>query len=220
MITRKGINVDTIFKVIASLSKRVVTLTGCFLFMVGCTSTSPVDYASMEAGTDYDYVIGPGDSMEVFVWGNEELTVGSVQVRPDGKITTRLVENIEASGKTPSELARDIEAAYGEYVKHPIVSVIVSEFSGVPWQQVRVVGQAVEPKKISYNKHMTLLDLMIEVGGLTEYASGNKAILIRSNGDQRTTVNLKLEDLLEDGDISANIPLHPGDIVMIPEAWF
>ncbi|MAT52306.1 MAG: sugar ABC transporter substrate-binding protein [Porticoccaceae bacterium] len=190
-------------------------------FLVGCSSPAPKPPLDPRtAGPDYDYVIGAGDSMEIFVWGNQELTVGSVQVRPDGKITTRLVENIEASGKTPSQLARDIEAAYGEYVKHPLVSVIVNGFNGVPWQQVRVVGEASEPKKIPYNKHMTLLDLMIEVGGLTDFAAGNKAVLIRSFGEERATYELRLEDLLEDGDISADMALYPGDIILIPEAWF
>lgn len=194
------------------------------IITAGCESTpkttTDLPPPTPNVGTEYDYVIGPGDAMEIFVWGNEELSVGGVQVRPDGKISTRLVEDIEASGKTPTQLARDIEVAYGEYVKHPIVTVIVNRFSGVPWQQVRVVGEAAQPKKVPYNKYMTLLDLMIEVGGLTEYASGNKAVLIRSVDDTRQTIDLRLEDLLQDGDISADMPLYPGDIVMIPEAWF
>tara|TARA_R110000772_G_scaffold78063_5_gene167592 strand:- start:1342 stop:1818 length:477 start_codon:yes stop_codon:yes gene_type:complete len=158
--------------------------------------------------------------MEVFVWGNEELTINGVKVRPDGKISTRLVENIEASGKTPSELARDIEEAYSEYVKSAVVSVIVDDFVGVPSQQVRVVGEAAEPTSIPFRKHMTLLDLMVEVGGLTEFAAGNKAVLIRSFGGDQNTYKLRLDDLLNDGDISTNLALFPGDIVIIPEAWF
>lgn len=195
---------------------------GFCLMLVGCgVGTYPqvaIDQRNVEP--DYDYVIGPGDSMEIFVWGNQELTVGSVQVRPDGKITTRLVENIEASGKTPSQLARDIETAYSEYVKSAVVSVIVRGFTGVPTQQVRVVGEAAQPLKVPYRKHMTLLDLMIDVGGLTEFAAGNSAVLIRNFGGDQNTYNVRLEDLLEDGDISANISLFPGDIVIIPEAWF
>ena len=158
--------------------------------------------------------------MEVFVWGNQELTNSNVKVRPDGKITTRLVENIPASGKTPTQLARDIEEAYSQYVKHPVVSVIVDQFIGIPNQQIRVVGEAAEPKKIPYTKHMTLLDLMIEVGGLTDFAAGNKALLIRLEDGSRKSYGLRLEDLLEDGDISANLTMQPGDIVMIPESWF
>lgn len=192
------------------------------LVLSGCASSAPPqipeDQRNMQV--EYTYLIGPGDSMEVFVWGNEELTIDGVKVRPDGKISTRLVENIEASGKTPSELARDIEAAYSEYVKSAVVSVIVDDFEGVPSQQVRVVGEAAEPTNIPYRKHMTLLDLMVEVGGLTEFADGNKAVLVRNFGGAQSTYGLRLEDLLKDGQISANIALFPGDIVIIPEAWF
>ena len=201
---------------------RVVGLGSLVVALFGCGSNPlplvPEEQRNMQA--NYTYVIGPGDSMEIFVWGNEELTVGDVTVRPDGKISTRLVENIEASGKTPSELARDIEEAYSEYVKSAVVSVIVDEFEGVPSQQVRVVGAASKPTKSPFRKHMTLLDLMIDVGGLTEFADGNKAVLIRSSEGSQNTYILRLEDLLEDGDISANIALFPGDIIIIPEAWF
>lgn len=195
---------------------------GLFVLCVsGCTQTSiEVPSSSRHLDPDFDYLIGPGDEMEIFVWGNEELTVGDVSVRPDGKITTRLVENIPASGKTASQLARDIEKAYAEYVKHPVVSVILDGFIGVPAQQIRVVGEAIKPLKIPYTKHMTLLDLMIEVGGLTEFAAGNKAILVRGAGEERDSFSLRLEDLLEDGDISANMNMQPGDIVLIPESWF
>ena len=157
--------------------------------------------------------------MEIFVWGNPELTM-SVPVRPDGKITTRLVEDIPASGKTSTELARDIEVAYSEYVKNPVVSVIVNGFIGIPPQQVRVIGEAMSPLKIPYNKHMTLLDLMIAVGGLTPFANGNKAVLIRDYDGKQKTFNVLLDDLIKDGDISANLSLLPGDIVIIPESWF
>jgi polysaccharide export outer membrane protein len=201
---------------------RMIGLGSVVLTLFGCGSTQlaqvPDGQKNLEA--NYTYVIGPGDSMEVFVWGNEELTVSDVEVRPDGKISTRLVENIEASGKTPSQLARDIETAYSEYVKSAVVSVIVNEFIGVPSQQVRVVGEAAEPLKIPFRKHMTLLDLMVEVGGLTEYADGNKAVLVRNSGGAKSSYNVRLDDLLRDGDISANIALSPGDIVIIPEAWF
>lgn len=188
--------------------------------LTGCGGYPQIGADQRHIEPDYDYVIGPGDRMEIFVWGNQELTVGSVQVRPDGKITTRLVENMEASGKTPSQLARDIEKAYSEYVKSAVVSVIVNGFTGVPSQQVRVVGEAAQPLSVPFSKHMTLLDLMVDVGGLTEYAAGNKAVLVRSFSGQQKTYNVRLEDLLKDGDISANVTLFPGDIVIIPEAWF
>jgi len=191
------------------------------LLLAGCAS-SPYPEATgdqAEASPDFDYIIGPGDNLNIFVWGNAELTV-SVPVRPDGKITTRLVEDIEASGKTPTTLARDIEKAYSEYVKNAVVTVIVTGFSGVPSQQVRVVGEAAEPLSVPFSKHMTLLDLMIKVGGLTEFADGNASVLVRTVGSEQTTYNVRLEDLLKDGDISANMALMPGDIMIIPEAWF
>jgi polysaccharide biosynthesis/export protein len=168
---------------------------------------------------DYTYLIGPGDTMEIFVWGNEELTSSGI-VRPDGKFTTRLVEDLEASGKTSTQLARDIEKAYSEYVKHPVVSVIVNGFIGVPDQQVRVVGEATQPTSVPYRRHMTLLDLMIDVGGMTEYASGNDSILVRTENGTMNSFGLRLDDLLKDGDISANLNLMPGDIVIITESWF
>ncbi|MET0025197.1 MAG: XrtA/PEP-CTERM system exopolysaccharide export protein [Sedimenticola sp.] len=171
------------------------------------------------AAQDFDYVIGPGDEVEIFVWGNPELTV-TVPVRPDGKITTRLVEDIPASGKSPTQLARDIEEAYSQYVKNAVVSVLVSGFVGVPSQQVRVVGEASKPLSVSFRKHMTLLDLMIAVGGLTEFADGNASVLVRSEGGEQKVYNVRLDDLIRDGDISANTALLPGDIVIIPEAWF
>jgi polysaccharide export outer membrane protein len=168
---------------------------------------------------DYNYVVGPGDTMEIFVWGNEELTTNGV-VRPDGKFTTRLVEDLEASGKTSTQLARDIEVAYGEYVKQPVVSVIVNGFVGIPKQQVRVVGEAATPLSVPFRKHMTMLDLMIDVGGMTEYAAGNKSVLIRVENGSQKSYGLRLDDLLKDGDISANLFLLPGDVVIISEAWF
>lgn len=191
------------------------------LAVTGCSSNPNVNLSpEQQAATpDYEYLIGPGDTMEVFVWGNPDLST-NVVVKPDGKITTRLVENIEASGKTASQLARDIEKAYGQYVKSAVVSVIVNNFVGVPFQQVRVVGEAQQPLKVPYRKHMTALDAMIEVGGLTDFASGNRTVLIRNFEGKREVLELRLDDLLKDGDISANVPMYPGDIIIIPESWF
>lgn len=187
----------------------------------GCASTEypavPSDQATLE--TDYDYVIGPGDSVQIFVWGSPELS-GSFPVRPDGKITTRLVEDIPASGRTPTELAREIEKAYSEYIKSAVVSVIVGGAVGLPTQQVRILGEASKPTVIPYRKHMTVLDLMIKVGGLTDFADGNKTVLVRYAEGEQNLYTLRLEDLIRDGDISANVTLMPGDILIIPEAWF
>ena len=189
------------------------------LVLTGCGSAPQLAEDERFPDQDYTYLIGPGDTMEIFVWGNEELTTNGV-IRPDGKFTTRLVEDLEASGKTSTQLARDIEVAYGKYVKHPVVSVIVNGFVGIPDQQVRVVGEATEPMSVPYRKHMTLLDLMIAVGGMTEFASGNNSILVRNENGNLGSYGLRLDDLLSDGDISANINLLPGDIVIITESWF
>jgi len=188
----------------------------------GCASNDsypPVPEEQKVAEADYDYVIGAGDQMEIFVWGNEELTTDGI-VRPDGKFTTRLVEDLEASGKTSTELARDIEKAYAEYVRQPVVSVIVNGFVGVPWQQVRVVGEATDPRSVPYSKDMTLLDVMIAVGGMTEYASGNDSVLVRLENGRQVSYGVRLDDLLKDGDISANVAMMPGDILIISESWF
>ena len=207
----------------SSLAKRALSgsVGLLFLLLAGCGSTPypPVPEPQRDLELDYSYVIGAGDTMEIFVWGNEELSTTGV-VRPDGKFTTRLVEDLEASGKTSTELARDIEKAYAEYVRQPVVSVIVNGFVGVPTQQVRVVGEATTPKRVPYSKHMSLLDVMIAVGGMTQYANGNKSVLVRLENGQQISYNLRLDDLLKDGDISANLAMMPGDIIIISESWF
>ncbi|MFN2287524.1 MAG: XrtA/PEP-CTERM system exopolysaccharide export protein [Chromatocurvus sp.] len=194
-----------------------VAVTGLLVACGGNPTSVPFDERA--SGPDYNYVIGPGDTMEIFVWGNEELSTSGI-VRPDGKFTTRLVEDLPASGKTSTELARDIEKAYSEYVRQPVVSVIVNGFVGVPEQQVRVVGEAMTPSSVPYRQHMTLLDLMIAVGGMTEFAAGNKSVLVRGFGGEQRSFGLRLDDLLKDGDISANMAMMPGDIVIISESWF
>jgi polysaccharide biosynthesis/export protein len=198
---------------------RASALVAALLTLVACGSNPRISEEQRFNDPDYNYVIGPGDTMEIFVWGNAELSTTSI-VRPDGKMTTRLVEDLRASGKTPTELARDIETAYAEFVRQPVVSVIVNGFSGVPEQQVRIVGEATSPSGVPYRQHMTLLDLMIAVGGITEFAAGNKAVLVRMHNGQQESFSLRLDDLLKDGDISANLALMPGDIVIVPESWF
>ena len=204
-------------------ARRLVALAGAALMalvLAACGSHPPLPPVGDRFDSpDYNYVIGPGDTMEIFVWGNPELTTTGI-VRPDGKFTTRLVEDLQASGKTSTELARSIESSYGEYVRQPVVSVIVNGFVGVPEQQVRVVGEAATPSSVPYRQHMTLLDLMISVGGMTEFASGNKSVLVRTHGGKQDSYGLRLDDLLKKGDISANMALMPGDIVIISESWF
>jgi len=194
---------------------------GAALFVLGgCEQTIPyADEMVTNDVADYEYIIGPGDSLGIFVWRNPELSQ-SVIVRPDGKISAPLVDDLVANGKTSTELAREVETVLAEYVRDPLVTVIVSGFSGVYYTQVRVVGEAVQPRAIPYQANMTLLDLMIAVGGLTEFASGNSARLVRQVDGEPQEMLVRLEDLLKDGDISANITIAPGDIVIIPEAWF
>lgn len=194
------------------------------LSIVGC-STSPTTEtlmpdADLSASQETPmYIIGAGDSLNIFVWRNPELSQG-VTVRPDGRITTPLIEDVQASGKTPTQLARDMEGELATYIKNPVVTVMVGGFRGPVDRQIRVVGQASEPKAIAYVDDMTVLDVMIAVGGVTEFAAGNRASVVRTVGDQRTRSNVRLDDLLNDGDISANVRMQPGDILIIPEAWF
>jgi len=166
-----------------------------------------------------DYIIGPGDTVQVFVWRNPELSA-TVPVRPDGKITTPLVEDLQASGKTPTQLARDMEKALAKYIKNPIVTVIVTGFVGRYTEQVRVVGEAARPQALPYKEGMTLLDVMIAVGGLTEFAAGNRARLVRVVDGKQQVYNVRLEDLIRKGDVTANVQIMPGDVLIIPEALF
>lgn len=166
-----------------------------------------------------DYRIGPGDGLSIFVWHNAELSTGAT-VRPDGKISIPLVEDIVCAGKTPTELARYIETRLAKYVTNPIVTISVTGFAGTYDQQVRILGEATEPKALSYRDNMTVLDAMIAVGGLTRLASGNRTVLVRSVNGRQTQTTLRLDDLIKDGDVSANVPLKPGDVIIIPQSFF
>lgn len=196
-----------------------------FLFLTGCANNagklpSATTYSSDTTSVDnYKYLIGPGDSLSIFVWRNPDIS-GSFIVRPDGKVTTSLVEDLDVSGKTPTELARQIEEALGKFINNPRVTVSVNNFRGPLSEQVRVIGEATNPSAISYTEKMTLLDLMIQVGGLTEFASGNNAKLVRIVDGQQKTFSLRIEDLISNGVIEENVDMLPGDIVIIPEAWF
>jgi len=166
-----------------------------------------------------EYRIGPGDNLQVFVWNHPELSL-TVPVRPDGMISTPLVENMKAEGKTASQLSRDLETALAEYVRSPTVNVIVTSFVGSFGDQIRVVGQAQTPQALSYRANMTVLDVMIAVGGLAEYAAGNRAVILRREGDKQLRIPVRLSDLMNDGDISANVSMRPGDVLIIPESRF
>jgi len=186
--------------------------------IMGC-QTNPYPPAPQSAATpDYLYKIGPLDSVNVVVWRNPELT-NSVPVRPDGKITAPLIEDLPALGKDPTTLARDIEKELSKYIRDPVVTVIVTSFNGPYPEQIRVVGEAAKPQALAYRQGMTLLDVMIAVGGLTDFADGNSASIMRTSEGGRQ-YNVRLKDLVKRGDISANVDVKPGDILLVPQSWF
>jgi polysaccharide biosynthesis/export protein len=183
-------------------------------------ATSPATGQPVAPPADMSkYIIGPGDSLEISVWHNPELST-HVPVRPDGRISTPLVVDLVAAGRTPEELGHDIEARLKKYVNDPLVTVIVSGFVGQYSQQIRIVGEAQTPKSLPYQAHMTVLDAMIAVGGLTPYASGNRAKLVRHVDGKEVSTTLRLSDLLKSGDLSANTDLQPGDVIIIPQSFF
>jgi polysaccharide export outer membrane protein len=186
--------------------------------MIGC-KTTPYPPAPQAAATpDYLYKIGPLDSVNVIVWRNPELST-SVPVRPDGKLTAPLIEDLPALGKDPTTLARDVEKALAKYIRDPVVTIIVTGFNGPFPEQIRVVGEAQKPQALPYRQGMTLLDVMIAVGGLTDFADGNNASIMRTaEGGKQYSVRLK--DLVKRGDISANVDVKPGDILLVPQSWF
>lgn len=188
------------------------------LLIAGCASSPYPPAPSSAASSDYNYIIGPGDTVNVLVWRNPELSM-AVPVRPDGKITGPLVEDMEAMGKNPTNLARDMEKALAKYIRDPVVTVIVTNFVGPYSEQIRIIGEATRPQVLAYRQKMTLLDVMIAVGGITDFADGNKATILRTAEGTRQ-YNVRLKDLLKRGDVSANVEMKPGDVVVIPQSWF
>jgi polysaccharide export outer membrane protein len=185
--------------------------------LIGCATKHPPAPASA-ATPEYNYLIGPGDTVNIVVWRNPELSL-SVPVRPDGKITTPLVEDLPALGKDSTVLARDIEKALAKYIRDPVVTVIVTNFVGPYSEQIRVVGEAAKPQVLSYRQKMTLLDVMIAVGGITDFADGNKATILRT-ADENKQYGVRIKDLLKRGDVTANVEMKPGDVLIIPQSWF
>lgn len=166
-----------------------------------------------------EYRIGPGDSLNIFVWRNPELTV-TVPVRPDGRVSIPLVEDVIAIGKTPTALAREYEQRLAKYIKEPLVTVIVEGFVGPIPEQVRIIGEASQPRSLPYRADMTLLDAMIAVGGLTKYAAGDDSVIIRTVNGAQNTYSVHLSSLIRDGDVASNVALQPGDILIIPQRLF
>lgn len=186
------------------------------------TPGAAVDGATVrsDAPSGSQYVIGAGDQLGISVYRAPELSVPTIPVRPDGRISMPLIPDIVASGKTPTQLGKELEEKLKEYVKDPIVTVMVSGFVGPFSRQVRVIGAATEPMALPYRDHMTVLDVMIATKGLTKFASGNRAVIVRQVGDKKETIKVRLNDLLKDGDIDQNVEMLPGDTLIIPESWF
>jgi polysaccharide export outer membrane protein len=201
----------TFLRAIAAVA--VLTVTGCG----GAPPLPPAPPAS--ALPSAEYRIGPGDALNIFVWRNPELTL-TVPVRPDGRLSIPLVEDVVAIGKTPTTLAREFEERLSKYVKEPLVTVIVEGFVGPIPEQIRVIGEAVQPRSLPYRADMTLLDLMIAVGGLTRYAAGNDSVIVRTAQGEQNTYSVHLNSLIRDGDIESNVALRPGDILIIPQRLF
>ncbi len=213
--------------------RAIVAILG--IALVGCgesrTTETPTQYdawvKTLNTGkpeqpkSSDEYIIGSGDQLSVFVWKNNDLSEGGVGVRPDGRISVPLIEDIQAAGKTPTQLARDIEERLKKYVQDPLVTVIVRSFVGPLDRQIRVVGEATDPAAIPYRDNMTVLDVMIATKGLTKYAAGNRAVIVRRGPDgSEHNISLKLDDLIKNGDISQNVEMQPGDTLIIPQSWF
>lgn len=201
----------------------MVALRGLFFAVVasvvaGCASNSYPPAPVSAASSDYNYHIGPGDTVNIVVWRNPELSM-SVPVRPDGKLAAPLIEDLPAIGKNPTTLARDIEQALSKFIRDPVVTVIVTQFVGPYSEQIRVVGEAAKPQVLPYKQHMTLLDVMIAVGGMTDFADGNGASILRA-ADGNTQYGVRIKDLVKRGDVSANVEMKPGDVLIIPRSWF
>jgi polysaccharide export outer membrane protein len=198
---------------------RVVFSIILLLTVSGCASNGSHPPAPVVAASpDYHYIIGPGDTLNIIVWRNPELSL-SVPVRPDGRVSAPLIDDIMAMGKNSTELARDIEKQLGKFVRDPVVTVIVTSFVGPFSQQIRVVGEATKPQILQYKQNMTLLDVMIAVGGLTDFANGNGATILRTSENNKI-YSVRLNDLVKRGDVSANVDVKPGDVLIIPQSWF
>jgi polysaccharide export outer membrane protein len=194
---------------------------GMALLVAGLAGCATTEYPAAPTGAlnvDYNYHIGPSDIVNVIVWRNPELSM-TVPVRPDGRITTPLIDDLEAIGKTPTELERDMEKALVKYIRDPVVTVVVTSFAGPTSEQVRVIGEAAKPQILPYRKDMTVLDVMIAAGGLTDFADGNAARIFRV-ADGGKLYAVRLRDLVKRGDITANVAMRPGDILIIPQSWF
>ncbi|MGZ9058531.1 MAG: XrtA/PEP-CTERM system exopolysaccharide export protein [Burkholderiaceae bacterium] len=195
---------------------RFLTALVLALALAACASQHPPAPRSV-ASADYRYLIGPLDTLNIVVWRNPELS-GTVSVRPDGRISTPLAQDIQAQGRNPAELASDLEQILSKYIRDPVVTVIVTNFAGSN-EQIRIVGEAAKPQAVPYRQNMTVLDVVILAGGLTDFADGNRAVLVRG-AEKGKQYSVRLNDLIRRGDISANVEVRPGDVLIIPQSWF
>lgn len=210
-------------RMLTTLKQRCIQITlilaGASLLSACSLLPSNLPPAPPTASTqDYNYIVGPGDNLNIIVWRNPELSL-SVPVRPDGKFSTPLIDELVAQGRNSVEIAREVEKLLAKYVRDPVVTVIVTSFVGPYDQQIRVVGEAAKPQVLSYKQKMTVLDVMIAVGGLTDFAAGNDATILRAGEGNKQYV-VRLKDLIKRGDISANVEMKPGDILIIPQSFF
>jgi len=194
-----------------------ITVAAIAIAAAGCGGSFP-EAPVMAASPEYSYKIGPGDNLNIVVWRNPELSM-SVPVRPDGKISSPLIDDLDAMGKDPTSLARDIEKELAQFIRDPVVTVIVTSFVGPYSEQIRVIGEAAKPQILAYKQKMTLLDVMIAVGGITDFADGNRATILRT-GENNAQYSVRLKDLVKGGDVSANVEMKPGDVLIIPQSWF
>ena len=215
-LLKRRLQVRSIQIVVTSV---VVLLTACANNPLLFWQKSEQPPKESPAADEWVYRVGPGDTLNIFVWRHEDLST-TATVRPDGRFSTALIKEHIATGKTPPELANEIEELLSEFVRDPLVTVFVGGFVGEYYDQVRVIGEATSPVALPYRRGMTALDLMIATGGLTEFAAGNRTVLVRYSGGGEKEYNLRLDDLIRDGDITANVDIEPGDIIIIPEAWF
>lgn len=198
---------------------RRLALLGAAIALAACSTLGSYPPAPrLVDAPDLRYKIGPLDTLNIVVWRNPELSA-TVTVRPDGLISTPLVEDVPAAGRNPADLSRDIEKALTKYIREPVVSIVVAGFQGVYSDQIRIVGEAAKPQAVPYRQNMTILDVMIQVGGMTDFADGNGAVLIRG-AEAGKQYSVRLKDLLKRGDISANVAMMPGDIIIVPQSWF
>ncbi len=199
--------------------KYLVAICSIGLLSACATNTEMPEMAAKPGEPKHEYLLGPGDTININVWRNPEVSQ-TIPVRPDGRITMPLVEDLPAMGKTPTQLAREIEQILSKYIQQPVVTVTVTSFVGPYTEQIRVIGQASKPQALPYRQGMSLMDVLIAVGGLAEFAAGNRANIVRTVDGKQQKIAVRLNDLIKSGDISANMPVRPGDVLIIPESFF